>query len=143
MSESHLVGMVTRMSRRRPRPTSSSTEKGEDFEHAAAPIFVKILGKADEDTAGDLAADMKGYRSRYPKVEFADIDVPHPSYRVFPKLFFIPGKFYEYVAYLNPGQGQPLIFSVWMSAEQPATAEELSALRFVVKSLVLLRTSGK
>jgi hypothetical protein len=117
--------------------------EGEGFEDAVAPIFVKILSKSVEDTSGDLAADMKGYRSRYPNVEFADIDLPHPKYRVSPKLFFIPGKFYEYVAYLNPGEGKPLIFSVWMSAKQPATEGDLSALRFVVKSLVLVRASGK
>jgi hypothetical protein len=111
---------------------------GESLDDAAAPIFVKIVDKADENTAKDLASDMKGYQSRYPKVQFADLDVPHPSYSVLPKLFFIPAKFYEYVAYLNPGKGQPLIFSVWMSAKRPASPEELTAFRFVVNSLVLL-----
>jgi len=102
-------------------------------------IRVRINEKVDEDTAADLQADMDGYRQKFPKVQFEPFDVPHPNYRVLSKLFFVPGDFFEYVVYLNPGPGAPWLFSISMSKEKErATAEELAAFRQVVASIVFL-----
>ena len=46
-----------------------------------ALIRVRVSGKADENTMGDLQADMDGYRQEYAGVAFEDIAVAHPSYR--------------------------------------------------------------
>ena len=78
-------------------------------------IRVLIADKVDENTADDLAHDMTGYKRNFPKIKFEEITVTHPSYRVFPKIFTVPGRFYEYVAYLNPGPKRKLMFSASMS----------------------------
>ena len=43
-----------------------------------ALIRVRVSGKADENTMGDLQADMDGYRQEYAGVAFEDIAVAHP-----------------------------------------------------------------
>jgi len=117
---------------------------GETYKNAVALIRVRVGKKVDEDTAADLAYDVNDYKKRSPGVRFGDIAASHPKYVVYPKLFFVPGKFYEYVAYLNPGPGIPKLFSVAMyknTAE--ATPEELAAYREVLASVVLLGPSTK
>jgi hypothetical protein len=107
---------------------------------ADVTIRVRLNEKVDNDTASDLAHDMDEYRAKYPKVNFEDVNVSHPSYRVFPKLFFVPGSFYEYVVYLNPGPDIPFTFSAALSiAEREATEAELQAFRALVSSLKLIQ----
>src|SRR5436305_12043765 len=106
---------------------------------ADVTLRIRVNHKVNEDTAGDLNVDMDGYRREYPKVQFGELAVEHPAFTVFPKVFFIPGEFYEYVVYLNPGPKAPLIFSVAMSVQgRPATEAELAALKTVTKSLTVL-----
>lgn len=106
---------------------------------ADVTLRIRVSKKVDEDTAADLKADMDGYRREYPKVQFGELPIEHPAFTVFPKVFFIPGQFYEYIAYLNPGPKTPFIFSVAMSVQgRPATEAELAALKTVAKSLVVL-----
>jgi len=104
-------------------------------------IRVRISKKADEDTAADLKADMDGYRKQFPKVEFRELSVFHPQYRVLAKEFTVPGEFHEYVAYVNPGPRLQYIFSVALNTgATPATDAELAALRTVIASLAALPT---
>jgi hypothetical protein len=104
-----------------------------------ALIRVLIARKADEDTAADLEHDMKGYRARFHGIRFKDIEVTHPSYRSFPKLFFVPGQFFEYITYLNPGADNPYLMSVSMNKQsQEATPSEFAAYQQVIGSLQLL-----
>jgi hypothetical protein len=111
---------------------------------ASAIICVRVYDKADEDTAKDLSADMKQYQVQYPGVKFKDISVSHPNYRCFPKLFYVPESFYEYVVYLNPGRGIPQILSVSMNKQKTeASAGELSAFQQVVQSLLLFQSPPK
>ena len=99
-------------------------------------IKVRVNGKADENTALDLAADMEQYKKKYPNVQFAALDVAHPEYETYPKLFSFPNDFYDYVAYLNPGPRASFTLSVSMSKEkEPATKEELAAYQKVLQSL--------
>jgi hypothetical protein len=99
-------------------------------------IRVRVNEKVDENTAEDLNADMREYKKKYPKVEFAPLDIAHPEYRTYGKVFELPNDFYEYVAYLNPGPGSSYTLSVAMSKEKaPATSEELAAYTKVLKSL--------
>jgi hypothetical protein len=115
----------------------------ETVAHPVAGIRVRVGEKTDEDTAEDLAADMESYRKQDPGVQFSDFGAAHPAYAVHSKLFFVPGKFYEYVAYANPGPGRPWLFSVAMNTTRPATEEELAAFRLVLKSLDLLSGKGR
>jgi hypothetical protein len=88
-------------------------------------IRVRVNNKIDENTVKDLQHDMEEYKRQYPKVQFEDIRVDHPT---------------EYVAYLNPGKGNPIQLAVSLSKRRvPATREELGAYREVVRSLVLLK----
>jgi len=99
-------------------------------------IRIRVNSKQDEDLAQDLAADMEEYRKERPGVQFEDLAVRHPKYATAPKTFFKPSEWYEYVAYLNPGPGDPHIFSVSMSKKRkPATDSELAAFRRVLESI--------
>jgi len=112
---------------------------GETADAAIALMRIRINDKTDENISADLQADMDHYRSQYPKVVFRELSVGHPSYAVVSKLFTIPGEWYEYVAYVNPGPGKPWVFGASMNKQRAeATPDELEAFRKVVASLVLL-----
>jgi len=113
--------------------------RGAILKNPGTPIIrVLISRKADEDTAADLAHDMSGYRAKYPAVQFKDVAISHPKYSTYAKLFFIPGQFFEYTTYLNPGAGKWQLISVAMNKQrQEATASELSAYKQIVASLLL------
>ena len=114
--------------------------QGETARKARALIVVNVATKIDENTAADLKYDMSSYRRRYPGIIFKDIDVSSPHYESFAKLFCLPGKFYEYVTYLNPAPASRLLLSVSMNKQtQAAAPEELAAYRSVIGSLTLLR----
>jgi len=102
-------------------------------------IRVLVSKKADENTIEDLNYDMDGYKRRIPNVQFRDLNLAHAEYRTFAKIAFVPNQFYEYVAYLNPGQGRRFILSVAMSKRgEPATESELKAYETVLKSIAWL-----
>lgn len=97
------------------------------------------MDKVDDNTQEDLSHDMNGYKDQYGGIQFEDISVTHPSYRTFPKLFTVPGQFYEYVAYVNPGPGKKQMFSVSMNKQKTeATPHELNTFQEIIASLRLL-----
>jgi hypothetical protein len=107
-------------------------------------IRVGIYDKKDENTAEDLRVDMDGYRRKYPNVRFEDFEAPHGLYASFPKLVFVDGDFYEYVAYINPGMSFWYLFSVSLNTgKRQATGEELEAFRAVTASLVAMGGRAK
>jgi hypothetical protein len=115
-------------------------KKGESVRRFSALIYVRINEKTDEDLSGDLKADMDGYKREHPDVEFRDLVATHPDYAVYSKLFVLPRKSFEYVAYVNPGKGKPLMFSVAMNVpKREAYAEELKAYQAVLSSLTLIK----
>jgi hypothetical protein len=102
-------------------------------------IRIGVFGKATEDTSKDLEADMNKYQSKYPKVAFKDIDGIKAQYKAWPKLFYVPKTFYEYVTYLNPGSEHRQLISISMNKTgAAATADELHAYQAVIQSFVLL-----
>ena len=113
--------------------------RGASLKSPGTPIIrVLISRKADEDTSADLAHDMEQYRAGYPGVQFKDVAISHPVYSTYPKLFFIPGRFFEYTTYLNPGSGRWQLISLAMNKQrQEATASELSAYKQIIASLLL------
>jgi len=112
----------------------------ESFSNYGLLIYIRVNKKVDEDVEEDLKYDMKQYQSQYPQVQFGDIAVSHESFALYPKLFYEPNKFYEYVTYINPGKGKPLMLSVTMNAQKKeANADELKAYKEVIASLVLIK----
>ncbi|HEV7507692.1 MAG TPA: hypothetical protein VGS07_22600 [Thermoanaerobaculia bacterium] len=106
---------------------------------ADVTIRVRVDEKTNENLAEDLKADLNGLRRQYPELQSQDLDVKHPAYVTFPKLFYKPGSFFEYVTYLNPGPQFPFSVSVAMSkAKSAASPGELGAFESVVKSITVL-----
>jgi hypothetical protein len=102
-------------------------------------IRLRVNKKVDENTEQDLAADMAGYKKRFPKVQFTDIEVSHPAFKCYSKLFSVDGQFHEYVIYVNPGEQYWYMFSVaYASGKKPASDTDLNTLRMVIASLVAL-----
>jgi hypothetical protein len=102
-------------------------------------IRVRVTPKVDENTEEDLKADMVGYKRKYRDVRFEDITIAHNEYKTFAKLFFVSGKFYEYVVYVNPGSSAPMVFSVALSKRgERANESELGAFTRTVQSLAFL-----
>jgi hypothetical protein len=84
--------------------------------------------------------DIRSYRAQYSKIQFKDIDTRNPAYPAVAKVFYVPGQFYEYVTYMNPGRGKPFIFSVSMNSQKwEATAKQLGAYESTLASLNLLK----
>lgn len=82
---------------------------------------------------------MEAYKSKYWNIKFKDIDVSHPTYQIFPKLFFVPDTFFEYVVYINPGKGIPQPYSVSMNKQKKeATNEELEVFKSIIRSIVMI-----
>jgi hypothetical protein len=111
----------------------------------SALIHVRVNRKQDENTAEDMNSDVEQYKKDYPGCQFKELDISHPEYRTFAKLFFVPTRFYEYVAYLNPGAGIQSIFSVALSTNRgsPASREELDAYQTVLRSIRWLSAGAK
>jgi len=115
-------------------------EIGQTSNEVSGMIRIRVNGKKDENTQADIEEDIRAYRAQYPKVQFKDLSVASPRYRCLAKVFYVPGLFYEYVAYVNPGPGKPLLFSVAMNTQKvEATAKELGAYKSAVESLTLLK----
>jgi hypothetical protein len=106
---------------------------------ADVTIRVRVDEKARENLAEDLTADLNGLRRQYPEIQSGELEVKHPAYATFPRLFYKPGSFFEYVAYLNPGPQYPFSVAVAMSkAKSAASPGELAAFASVVKSIIVL-----
>ena len=106
---------------------------------ADVTIRIRVDEKSHENLAEDLAADLKGLRQQYPEIQFRDLEIKHPGYATFPRLFYQTGSFFEYVAYLNPGPQYPFSLEVAMSkAKSAASPGELAAFESVLKSITVL-----
>lgn len=103
-------------------------------------IRIRVNNKEDENTSADLEEDMRDYKAQYPKVQFKDLSIKNPRYLCLAKVFYVPGEFYEYVTYVNPGPKKPILFSVSMNTQKlEASAKELEAYKSAVQSLTLLK----
>ena len=101
-----------------------------------AIIRVVVAKKTSEDTGADLKHTMDYYRSRYRNVESRDGAASHPRYRAYAKRLCLPGKFCEYVTYVNPGPASSFLLSVVLTRpKHAATSIELAADKRVIASL--------
>jgi hypothetical protein len=109
-----------------------------------AKILVTVYPKLDENLGLRLQGDIQGSLKQFPKLELGDLDAKHPRYATFQKVLSMPGNFYQYVSYLNPGTLYGYAFSVEMSKKKvPATPEELAAYKDIVQSLAMAPPSAK
>jgi hypothetical protein len=114
-------------------PASQSLDSGPTI------IRVLVVDKTGENFNEVLDQDMKDFRTQYPDIVFRNLSLSHPEYQVSSKLFTIPGKFYEYVAYVNPGPGKKLMFSVSMDKQnKEASRLELDVYQSILSSLQML-----
>jgi hypothetical protein len=115
-------------------------ESGQPPESSSGLIRIRVNDKTDENTSADLEEDMRSYRTQYPKIQFRDLSVKNPRYLCLAKVFYVPGEFYEYVTYVNPGPKKPVLFSVSMNTQKSEASEkEIEAYKSAVQSLTLLK----
>jgi hypothetical protein len=115
-------------------------EGGRPIDSFSGLIRIRVNTKVDDNTLTDMQEDMRQYRAQYTKVQFRDLAIKHSQYLCLAKVFYVPGQFYEYVAYVNPGSQKPALFSVAMNTEKSeASAKELEAFKSAIQSLTLLK----
>jgi hypothetical protein len=115
-------------------------EDSQPTDSTSGLIRISVNDKVDEDTLADLKADMRDYKAQYPAVQFKALIAKNPNYKCLARVFYVPGKFYEYVAYVNPGVQKPLLFSVAMNTgKAEATEKELEAFGSAIQSLKLVK----
>lgn len=115
-------------------------ETNKPRESTSRLIRIRVNDKVDENTNADMEADMRDYRTQYPKVRFKDLPTKTARYLCLARVFYVPGEFYEYVAYINPGPKKPILLSVSMNTgKSEASAAELAAYESVLQSLTLLK----
>ncbi|MFZ1685954.1 MAG: hypothetical protein WAU70_00915 [Flavobacteriales bacterium] len=111
---------------------------GEDPDKAAL-VQVSAFQKQDEKTQNDLAFDVKSYEQQHASLKKEDLAASHKEYRVFAKLVFVKDEFFQYIAYVNPGQKFGKGFSVAMNVQKRrATDEELKAFLETITSLRMI-----
>jgi hypothetical protein len=115
-------------------------EATQPAESLAGLIRVRLNDKTDENISADMEDDIRTYKAQYPKIRFKDIAIRNTAYPAITKVLYVPGQFYEYVTYMNPGRGKPFIFSVSMNSQKSeATAKQLGAYESTLASLKLLK----
>lgn len=115
-------------------------EANQPLDSYAGLIRIRLNPKEDENTSIDMEDDMNDYKQRFPGVQFKELTVKHPNYVCIAKAFYIPGDFYEYVAYVNPGPKKQILFSASMNTgKSVASPKELAAYRTAIESLTLLK----
>jgi hypothetical protein len=109
-----------------------------------AKVLVSVHHKSDENTELRLQGEIAQYRKKYPHLELSEVDIKHPQYGTFAKLFSQPNDFYQYIAFLNPGTVYPYTLYVAMLKQKtPATPEELAAYKDILQSLKMTLVTTK
>ena len=121
----------------RPQPEAGKADSG-------AVLLVSTYHKFDENVGLRLQSDTESFRKQFPNLEQGTLDVKHPKYATYGRVFSLPGGFYQYVTYLNPGGSQPYAVYVALGREKgAATPAELAAFKDLVESLVISLPAGK
>ena len=103
-----------------------------------AKVMLAVEHKFDENTALLIQGDVNSIRKQYPNLQLADLDVKHPRYATFTKTLSLPGQFFQYEVFMNPGSMYANVVYVGMStSKDPATPAELAAYKEIVQSVEL------
>jgi hypothetical protein len=120
-----------------PQPEAGKADTG-------TMLLVSTYHKFDENVGLRLQSDADSFRKQFPNLEQGTVDVKHPKYATYARVFSQPGGFYQYVTYLNPGGAQPYAVYVALGREKgAATPAELAAYKELVESLVISLPAGK
>jgi len=112
----------------------------DSIKSGGALIQLSVFYKQDEFTDKDLEEDVNNYKTTYSNLQEANVDIVHPKYRTYGKLEYVPGDFYQYIIYLNPGYTYKYGLSAAMNVyKRPATVEELKAFKEIVSTLLMLK----
>lgn len=118
--------------------------EGQGTQAAGAAIQVSADHKFDENVSLRIQSQVDAFRSRYPRLEVADLDVKHPEFTTYSKRIFQAGDFYQDIAYANPGSISPYVFYVSLTTRKvPPTDAETAAFRQVLESLEMKLVKGK
>jgi hypothetical protein len=121
----------------RPQPEAGQADSG-------AVLLVSTYHKFDENVGLRLQSDTENFRKQFPNLEQGTLDVKHPKYVTYGRIFSQPGGFSQYVTYLNPGGSQPYAVYVALGREKgAATPAELAAFKELVESLVISLPAAK
>jgi len=121
----------------RPQPEAGKADSG-------TVLLVSTYHKFDENVALRLQSDADSFRKQFPNLVEGTVDVKHPRYATYARVFSQPDGFYQYVTYLNPGGSQPYAVYVALGREKgAATPAELAAYKQLVESLVISLPAGK
>ena len=120
-----------------PQPEAGKADSG-------TMLLVSTYHKFDENVSLRLQSDADSFRKQFPNLEQGTVDVKHPKYATYARVFSQPGGFSQYVTYLNPGGAQPYAVYVALGREKgAATPAELAAYKALVESLVISLPAGK
>lgn len=106
---------------------------------AIGVIRVRLHHKVSEDLRSDMAIREAYYRRQFPRLELRQLTAFHPGDRVCAEELSVQGRLHEYLAYINPGPRDPVLFSVALSSGRlPASEADLGAFQEVVHSLAVV-----
>lgn len=110
-------------------------------------IQILTYKKTDEEINKDLEQDISVNKEKNHDLKQSEwtpseqnVEVSHKEYACFTKLIYVDNLFYQYMAYINPGNKFRNAFSVSMNIpKRPATKEELLAFREIISTLVVFK----
>lgn len=104
-------------------------------------IQIITYKKIDEEVNKDLELDISTIKEKNHDLIQQNLEVSNKNnFPCFSKLVYVENIFYQYIAYINPGNKFHNSFSVSMNIpKRPATTEELSAFREIISTLVVFK----
>ena len=106
-------------------------------------IFVQVLTykKQDEEVSKDLEYEINTIKEKNHDLKQQSIDANNKNqYACFSKLVYVEKIFYQYTAYINPGNKFHNAFSISMKIEKrAANKEELAGFKEIISTLVIFK----
>jgi len=112
----------------------------EDIKTGGTLIQILTYKKTDEEVNKDLEQDISLNKEKNHDLKQQNVEVNHKDYACFSKLIYVDKVFYQYIAYINPGNKFKNAFSVTMNiSKRSATKEELAAYKEIISTLVVFK----
>ena len=113
----------------------------DDFQKGGTFIQILTYKKQDEEVNKDLEYEIASIKEKNHDLKQKDIDSDNNKlYPIYSKLIYVDKVFYQYTAYINPGNIFHNAFCVTMNIpKRPATKQELSAFKEIIASLVVFK----
>jgi hypothetical protein len=73
------------------------------------------------------------FKDAFPTVQFKPLNASNEKYKTISAIFHIPGKYSDYVTFIEPGVNSKHRVSVALSTQKPLSETELNAYLSVVK----------